>query len=351
MSSSLDTLLIRYAFNGRVRQKLWKKLAANAKYNIPPYTVIDSLLRRVQSKRKPLAVMYARLARNRGVGIKFGSALTGYASPEEIQLILAGESSGDIGSGFELAADLLKSKSAIRKAIIGACAYPLFLGILSIAMLLMISTRVIPQFAEMFPPERWTGAAATLYSITSFVNSTGGIIAAIAILALCMGIFISFPRWTGPWRKKVDGFGPWGIYRLAVGSSWLFSFATLMRAGIHIRHILSDMMAAADCTPYLKERLAAILHQFNSGKGFGESLTDCGMNFPGEETVDDIRAFSYLPDFEFRLFEIMRDKMEEDIEQIQSKMKKINTTLLFLVFFEICGLLAAISGLQAQLSV
>lgn len=351
MTSFLKVLLVRHAFNGTVRQKLWKKLAANAKHNIPPYTVIDSLLRRAQAARKPVAAMYAKLARNRGAGPKFGTALAGYASPEEIQLILAGESGADLAGGFALAADLLKNKSAIKKAIIGACAYPLFLGCLSVAMLLMISIEVIPQFAEIFPPERWTGAAAVLYSITSFVDSAAGIFAALVLAGVCVAVSISLPKWTGPWRRKVDAHGPWGIYRLAVGSSWLFSFATLMRAGIQIRHILSDMAASPDCTPYLKERMTAILKQFNAGKGFGESLADCGMNFPSEETVDDIGAFSSLPDFETRLFEIAHDQMEEDIETIQSRMKRVNTAFLFLVFLEVCGLLAAISGLQAQISV
>ena len=124
-----------------------------------------------------------------------------------------------------------------------------------------------------------------------------------------------------------------------------------MKAGMQIRHILSDMMRAPDCTPYLKERLSAILRQYNSGKDIGESLRDSGMNFPSEETVDDLCAFSALPDFDSRLFEIAGDQMEEDIEKIQTRMRKMNTFFLFLVFFEICGLLAAIAGLQAQISV
>jgi type II secretory pathway component PulF len=348
--TSLEIFRVKRAFNARFRQKFWKKLATQSKY-ISLYESIESFLRRARQDKKIIALLYDKILRSKGDGASFGVSFTGFAGPEEIQLIRSGEKAGKVERGFTLAADMLSSKGAIRKAIIGSCSYPFFLLGISIAMMMMISIEIIPVFAESFPPEKWTGAAAALYSICSFINSWSGLIMAIIIGAVCVAISISLPLWTGKLRLKVDDYGPWGIYKIAVGSAWLLSVSTLMRAGVPVRQILSDITTAKDCTPYLKERVMAIYTQNKAGKDFGESLVACGMRFPSRDVVDDIRAYSSIPNLDKELFDIAKDQLEEDIQVIQTKMKRLNTVFMFLVFGEICGLLAAIAGLQSQVGV
>jgi type II secretory pathway component PulF len=349
MMTLLQMFFIRLSFDTEARKKLWKKFSVNAKYGISHYIILEHLLRRAREKKRGIAFLYEKMLRSRDYGVKLATALTGFVPAEEIQLILAGEEGNAHSENFMLASQLAANKTQIKKSVISACGYPFFLLTLSILLLLLISIQIIPQFAETLPPERWEGAAAYLYKVASFVNSAAGLFTGLILLGMCLAIYLSFPRWTGHWRKKIDSFGPWGVYRLIVGSSWLFSFATLMRAGIQINSILTRMMSSPDCTPYLRERLAAILHHYNHGIGFGPSLLACEMNFPSEETVDDIQAYAGLPNFEFQLFEIAQDRMEGDIEQIQFQMKKINMALMFFVALEIGALIAAVFSIQQQM--
>jgi type II secretory pathway component PulF len=341
--------LIKRDFGMKFRRKLWKKMSVYAKYNIPQKHTLQSLHNRAVEDKRPRAAIYAHILKNMDAGKKFGIALMEYASSEEVQLILAAETSGSISEGFKLAGELLENKSVIKKAIAGACAYPAFLGLLSIGLMVMISVYVLPQLAEVSNPEAWTGAAGALYSISTFVTSPAGIGTGIAMTLGFAAMFFTFPNWTGPLRLKVDNLGPWGIYRILAGSSWLFSMGTMMRAGVPIKQILTEM--TMNCTAYMKERLTAILHELDKGKDLGACLRDCGYNFPSRDTVDDIIAYSTLPDFASQLFGIATEQISEDIEAIQSKMSKLKTLLLFAVAVEAGLLLSAITSLQSQLSV
>ncbi|MDR1856799.1 MAG: type II secretion system F family protein [Desulfovibrio sp.] len=346
-AAKLRALPARRDFSVPVRRRLWEKLAAHGRHDIPLYTSLALFHARAKAAGQPRAMAYERLLRNRGEGMPLDAALSGLASPEEARIIAAGERGGDIGSGFALAAELLETKDAIRKATISALAYPCFLLLLSVALLLLISRQVVPQFAMVLPPEQWTGAAAILHEVTAFLRSGTGAVFGMALGLAAIAIPLSLPRLTGRVRKALDDFGPWGTYRVCIGSAWLFAVATMMRAGVPLRSILVDSLSDRDASPYLQERVRAILRQVDAGRNLGAALAECGMDFPSREAVDDIAAYGDLPDFETRLLSIARDRMSDDIRMIQWRMRRLNLALLVGVGIEAGLLLAAVSGLQS----
>lgn len=345
----LDKLLPRLSFNATVRMRVWKKLAAQTRNGLNLDQSIRQMQKRADLRRLQSAKVYSQALEYLGLGHNLGACLTGYASPEEIMLISSGQRSGKLPEGLELAASLLAARQSILRAITSALAYPVFLVAMIVVVLLVLSIMVMPKFAMLSDPSAWHGAAALLYATTSFVTSPMGLATLLAVLALLAASLVTLPSWTGQYRMLVENLPPWSIYRLTVGCVWLFTVSTLMRAGMQLTHILENMASSDHVQPYLRERILAVSIEVGTGKNFGESLYSCGMGFPDEEMIDDLRVYASLPGFHLRMHELASEWMNQGVELVKQQARVINL-LAILVLTGLVGLLAAaIGSLQSQL--
>lgn len=338
----------KQSFSAAVRRRVWKKVAVQIKHGIPFYRAIQMLLDRARRNKRPEARIFEHILRNNNAGGTLASALVGYASPEEIMLIGAGEKK-DLSMGLNLACDMMSNKNTIRRLVIGASAYPLFLVIMCIFIMLIVSFLLVPEFSKMVPPENWTGPAGALRDFAGFVSSVYGATTGIILVVLAAAIFFTFPVWTGKFRVVADRFAPWSIYREVTGATWLFSVATLMSAGIQPRSIFSENMMSKTCTPYLKERVEAIDYHMALGKNFGVAMQDAMMDFPSTEIVDDMCAYAELPDLERQISSIALDQMNSCVESVRQKMKMLQTALMFIVVGIVIFVIISIYSLQNSL--
>lgn len=345
----LQTFWGRFAFGSKQRQRTWKKLAVQVHNGIPLDESLEILLTQARSRKSPLTSVYGDILSHMSSGHNLGTALTGYASPEEIMLIASGQKAGKVEEGLRLATTLLSAKQKIQTAVINALAYPLFLALLCISLLVVVSVRVVPQLAVLVDPSQWTGAAGVLYSISSLVGSFYGIILLSLLLGACVAMFVTLPLWTGKQRSAVESIPPWSIYRLTVGSVWLFTVATLMRSGMQLAHILENMLSSDSIAPYLYERVQAIAVQSRAGRNLGEAMHEAGTHFPDAELIDDMRVYARLPGFQERLYEMASDWMTDGVELIQRNAKILNTVFITLIIAQVGGLAVAVVSLQSQL--
>ncbi len=340
--------LTKKAFGPKTRMRLWRKLSVQVHNSLPIYTAIEAYLRFARRDKSPLQHLYARVLRGRDSGALLGDSFVGYASSEEIMLLRAGEKAGDIEMGLNLCRDLLSNQGVIAKTIRSNLAYPVFLLVICIGMLIMVSRMIIPQLGMVYDPAEWTGAAALLRDIADFVNSWAGLATLIGFFVLCIVVYLSFPRWTGRLRQKIDNIGPYGIYKTMVGSSWMFTVAVLMRSGMQIRYIFEQILHDPQTSKWLRERVQAIARQYSLGKNFGESLYSAGYQFPSKDAVDDMLTYSALPAMEEHMFDIAKDQMEFDVEFIKKRMKSLNVALMFFVFGFIGLTLYGVFSFQQQ---
>lgn len=345
----LHSLWGRFAFGSKQRQRAWKKLAVQVHNGIPLDESLCILLAQARSRKSPLVPVYADILAHMSSGHNLGTALTGYASSEEIMLIASGQKAGKVEEGLRLATTLLSAKQKIQTALISALAYPLFLALLCIFLLVVVSVRVVPQLAVLVDPSQWTGAAGVLYSISSVIGSVYGIVILVLLLVASAAMFVTLPLWTGKQRLVVESIPPWSIYRLTVGSVWLFTVATLMRSGMQLAHILENMLASDSIAPYLHERVQAIAVQSRAGRNLGEAMYEAGTHFPDADLVDDMRVYARLPGFQERLYEMASDWMTDGVELIQRSAKVLNTVFITLIIAQVGGLAMAVVSLQSQL--
>lgn len=347
--SRLQTSVGRFAFGSKQRQRVWKKIAAQVHNGIPLEESLEILLTQARTRNSSLAAVYADILAHMASGHNLGTALTGYASSEEIMLIASGQKAGKVEEGLRLATTLLVAKQKIQTAVISALAYPLFLALLCIALLLVVSIRVVPQLAVLVDPTQWTGAAGVLYTISNVIGSFYGIVLLTMLLAACVAVFVTLPLWTGKRRVLVENIPPWSIYRLTVGSVWLFTVATLMRSGMQLAHILENMLSSDSISSYLYERVQAIAVQSRAGRNLGEAMYEAGTHFPDVELIDDMRVYARLPGFQERLYEMANDWMVDGVELIQRNAKVLNTIFITGIIAQVGGLAMAVVSLQSQL--
>lgn len=70
--------------------------------------------------------------------------------PVYVNIVSAGEASGNMSQAFDRLTKLVRQKQEIRNRVVGALAYPAVLVVLCANVLVVLFTFVLPRFAEMF---------------------------------------------------------------------------------------------------------------------------------------------------------------------------------------------------------
>lgn len=338
--------LIRFSFNAKLRRKVYIRLAKQLRYNVSLLFSLNTLLEQNQKNKNTLLVnMYTHIIEQYESGRDFSLTLKNYIPYDELMLIQAGESSGNLQEGFLLASKIIDAKKKIKSSLRSAVASPALLLSLVIILLIIVSFMVIPNFALISDPNLWTGSAYVLYLVSSLITSPFGILLGISFLASICILIYSLPNLTGNVRVKLDKYPPYSMYRLTIGATWLFTTASLIQSGMQLNDILKMMIQSDVNSLYLKERLHAILDNYG-GKKFGEALALTKMDFPDAELVDDIKTYSSLPNFEETLYQIAEEWLVEGVEKIEENAKIFSTISLCLITSVVIGIIMAFQNIQ-----
>lgn len=241
------------------------------------------------SPRKGLGPAIEQWRRGLIRGLPLADAMEGWLPEAEASIIAAGDSSGDLSSGLRYAIRVARNRSRVVKAIRGQVPKPiLFIGI-ALGMLYFEATSLIPGFLRIIPQRQWPEPAVWANTIAN------GFLTALPWITLVLVLMIgaiawSLPRLTGKLRVKLDGFGPWALYRLNAGAQFLLSYAALAASGVNERDILDHQ--ARKASPYLKERLSGFRSLYMQGrqKTLGDVLHASGYRFPEPRIISILQG-------------------------------------------------------------
>lgn len=254
-------------------------------------------------------------------GRSLSDALSKWVPDEEAQLIRAGERSGELVSALKDVVRIIEAKKAIISAVVAGALYPLFLFGMIALLLNKIATEMVPQFARILPPEKWSGAAVVLRYIADFVVNYG------AISLVFIGIFIVWMFWSlpnvakSPVRKYLDKIPPWSIYRMLHGSTFLLNIAVMLRAGIRVQEIL--MMMNKTKSKWLRVRIQSALIGISQGQNLGMALHRAGYDFPDQRAVQFLRILAEQDGFDEKLANFGDRWLEQGISNIKGASKVI----------------------------
>lgn len=351
--SSLSLRFARLHFRRKQRIRFYRKLDQLLRNGVPLQRALRVLWEQASSDGRkpdhPMAIALSVWMRAHRSGKPLARALEGWIPEREQMLIEAGELAGELaiaegdqrrpvvrrGALLE-ALDLAQTSSKVTSAIVGGLAYPTVLFFATLTILYLFGTKIVPPFADILEPERWTGMAAQMHTLSGIVR-IWTIPAALAAVGAIIVYFLALPRWTGRLRAIADQYPPLSLYRLWVGTGFMLSLAALVRAGVQIPDALRKLKRAA--SPYLTERLDAALVLVRDGKDVGTALKLAGHGFPDREIVHDLQVYAGLYGFDEMLGILAREWLSSTIELVQ-----LQTALLRNLFLVVMALVIAWLG-------
>jgi type II secretory pathway component PulF len=338
-------------FSDSVRVRLYRKIAKMLASGLPLLRILEELRNRAsyngRKPNEPLAIVLddcRRLVQN---GRMLSEGLDWWAPKTERMILMAGEQAGHMETALLAVIDVVQAQRKIKAVILGGIAYPMAILLLILVYIYMFGTRVIPEFTRIVDPSTWRGAAKSLY-IMSLLVQDWMLIIVVALTLLLIGIAVAMPRWRGNVRIFFDGYAPFSIYRLVVGSGFLLAFSALQSAGVTVEKSLSRLSDLAD--PWLRERLDGALLGVRSGLNCGEALRNAGYGFPSEEVVEDLCVYAEYRGFGEALKLMADEWMEEGIEQISVQMKVLNGFSIAVLAIVIGWLVTGFFGIQHEIA-
>lgn len=280
---------------------------------------------------------------SRGQGLSV--ALAPWVPHQEVALIKAGETTGQLARSLTECSRIIQAKQEIKKAVIGGLMYPLIISMVLVLLLYQISTKMVPQFARITPESSWTGAAWVLSQIAHFVVNWG------LVSLLVFVVFAGWVSWSMPnlyrprFRVWLDKLPPWSIYRALHGSTFLLNISVMLRAGVRLQDVLIIM--AKTGSPWVKSRIGSALEGINSGQNLGQALYRTGYGFPDHRLVQFLRTVSEQEGFDEHLARFGERWLQKSVSQVQTSFKTIATLALFLLGGLMVLVLVGVYSLQS----
>lgn len=170
---------------------------------------IEEALRTIskQSEKKTLIVLLDKIRNKIIAGYSFSHAIASYPqtfNPTYQAMVLAGEKSGHLGSVLNRLSDHIEQSQKIKNKITHALIYPCLLITVSIAIIAILLTFVMPQVIEQFVYMKKTLPLATrvLMAINNKIHDYGFIFILIVISnILLLQKLLQRPSWKIQWHR------------------------------------------------------------------------------------------------------------------------------------------------------
>lgn len=349
MLQDINRKFAKLQFSTKKRIGVYRKLSSMLNNNVTLNEAFGLLYKQAsQNGKKPnegIAVIFREVIAKIDNGEKVGSALSEWVSDGESMMIMAGEDAGDLHKMLLQISDNLEKKGAMLGALMGLL-YPVILGMMVCAILTMFGIVIVPQFAQIVPPENWTGAGYSLY-IMSQVVINYGIFIAISVVAFIIAIIAFLPIWIGPTRVFFDKIPPWSIYRMIKGGDFLVSLNTLMSAGARLEDTLKKLKFNA--SPWLRERIDSIFYNVSNGLKLGSAMEKSGHQFPSQDIIDDLVIYEKLSDMNKSIGIIAKEWIEEGVVSVKKQVAIISFIIMLMMGGVAVWLLAGMFSLQQMI--
>ena len=257
-----------------------QQLAALLRAGIPILQAISMLRRRATSVRLRAVLEDVEEAIRGGAALSQAFAAQGAIFPRIYTAsILAGERSGALDEVLSRYVTYMRRSVGLRRKIRGALAYPMFLLIASLGMVVFLTIYVVPRMSELF-----AGFGGKLPLVTQIVLGISGWLTGnifwlaplIIVSAVLFGIWSRTPQGRltiDRWKLKIPLAGKL-LVQLSVAQA-ARSLATLLAGGITL--VESWEIAAESITNReLRRRSSEILPLIREGRSFTESLESAG---------------------------------------------------------------------------
>ena len=306
------------------RMAICRKLASLLRND---FTLIDALerLEMVESKNgtkpnEPFAIVMRQWQKNLEKGMTFSEATRGWVPPNETLLVTSGNLS-NLVVALENVGRVVDGTQRIRRAMISAIAYPLFLLALTFGIIIMVGLYLVPPLRDVAGNDIiWRGSAMSLVWLSDF-SIKYWYIFLISFASIVSIIWLSLANWSGHVRTLFDKLPPWNVYKIQASVGWLMSLAAMVSAGVTIPDAMR--MLADNANRYLRRILDSALRFIANGDNLGVALEKTKYEFPDSEIIGDLTIYADMNGFDENLTQVANDYLNESVR----KMEKVSSTL------------------------
>lgn len=349
----LELLYAKMVFrlNTDRRLALIRKLASLLRNN---FSLMDALRRieQIESKNgtkpdEPYAIAMRAWQHGLESGLSFSDATRGWLVGVE-NLLLTSANVSDLTRALENMETVVNSITKIKRAMRNAIAYPLFLLVLTFAIIIMVGMYLVPPLAAVAGPNVvWTGAANLLILVSEFSIKYWHIIAGV-FLGLILLVWVSLPNWTGVLRAKFDNIAPWSIYKIHISVGWLMSLSAFVAAGVSVPDAMRIL--ADNSNRYLRDILESTLRYIANGDNLGVALANTKRDFPNAEMIGDLTIYSDMNDFAQNISNVATDYLQNSVRKMESLSGALNSFGILLVSAIIAWVVLATFQMQDQIT-
>ena len=334
MTTKLDLWYAKLVFklNTEKRMATARKLASLLRND---FTLMDALgrLEMIESHggtkpNEPFAIVMREWQKNLERGMSFSDATRGWVPPEETLLVTSGNLS-DLVVALENVSRVVDGTQRIKRSMISAIAYPLFLLVLTFGIIMLVGIYLVPPLAEIAGDNMiWRGMAASLIWLSEFSIKYWYWILFIFIAVVAV-IWVSLPNLSGRMRTYFDKLPPWSVYKIQMSVGWLMSLSAMVAAGITIPDAMR--MLADSSNKYLRSILEDTLHYIANGANLGSALNNTGRDFPNREIIGDLAIYAEMNNFDENLARVANDYLEESVRKMEAISNTMNSIGILLV--------------------
>ena len=296
---------------------------------------------------EPFAIVMREWQKNLERGMSFSDATRGWVPPEETLLVTSGNLS-DLVVALENVSRVVEGTQRIKRAMLGAIVYPLFLLMLTFGIIILVGIYLVPPLAEIAGDNViWHGMVASLMWVSD-VSIKYWYVFLIGFLALIAIIWFSLANWSGRLRTKFDKLPPWNVYKIQMSVGWLMSLSAMVAAGITMPDAMR--MLADNANKYLRSILDDALHFIANGDNLGVALNNTGRDFPNTEIIGDLAIYADMNGFDENLGRVANDYLEESVRKMESISSAMNSIGILLVSAIIAWVVLGTFQMQDQIT-
>jgi type II secretory pathway component PulF len=280
-------------------------------------------------------------------GMSFSDATRGWVPMYETMMLALGDVS-KLSAALDNIVRVGAGMGRIRRALLDAALYPLFLFGLTFLIVIGVGIYLVPSLTEAAGANiHWRGAAATLVSVSNFSGEywpylLGGMI------GLGLIVWWSFPRWTGGLRTVFDNLPPWSLYKLSESVGWMMSLSAMVASGGSIP--VAMRLLSNNSSGYLRDVLERTSRYIANGDNLGRALHNAGREFPNKEVIGDLEIYAEMNSFDANLSGIANDYLENSIKRIESVASALNSIGMILVSAAIAWVVFGTFEMQGQIT-
>ena len=329
LNTTLTYAWRRFHFGPAQRARTWRLVAdlVDAKLDLP-----EALETAATVAREGGQGAVATLILDLRAGVQHGDLdqrVARYTSGAEALLFRVIGSAGAAGV-LRSAMRLAEQEDRLGRALKGALAMPALLTVLMGIVFYMLGSELFPALIDVAPLDRWSPAAQAIGNFSLwFVGNFQLLLIGLAAVLLFFRLFL--PRYAGPGRATLDKVLPCSLYRLQVGTGFIFTVTELGRMGETLNSQLLHELSIGT-RGYLKSRIHAIALQLTA-RGWGDALKATGHDFPAR----DLNAVMAALDGKDGWVETFSGFLDRWLEELDNRVK-VQTRILNM------GLMCAVAG-------